>query len=147
MFVFYNAMVIFARKHYAASLANSFSVLIHFAIYLRALVAVLQRFVAASAKPILDASIIFAGVYYIKRYWELNHRYVSGGEYGDDLMLVYVPAYILIWLSCCRLNGVYRADNNPSKILRSIFTGTIVIACLYAFLPEQLPEAKALHLP
>ena len=144
VFVFYNAMVIFARKHYAASLANSFSVLIHFAIYLRALVAVLQRFVAASAKPILDASISFAGVYYIKRYWELNHRYVSGGEYGADLMLVYVPAYILIWLSCCRLNGVYRADNNPSKILRSIFTGTIVIACLYAFLPEQLRNSRAI---
>ncbi len=144
VFVFYNAMVIFARKHYTASLANSFSILIHFAIYLRALVAVVQRFVAAAAKPLLDASVIFGGVYYIKRYWELNHRYVSGGEYGADLMLVYVPTYIFIWLSCCQLNGVYRADNNPGKILRSIFTGTIVIACLYAFLPEHLRNSRAI---
>lgn len=144
VFVFYNAMVIFARKHYSASLANSFSILIHLAIYLRASVALLQRFIQAAKTPLTDATLIIAGIYYIKRYWELNHRYVSGGEYAPELMLVYVPIYVLVWLGSCAANGVYRAENNPTKILRGVFTGTIVIATLYAFLPESLRNSRAI---
>jgi len=144
VFVFYNAMVIFARKHYSASLANSFSILIHLAIYLRASVALLQRFIQAAKTPLTDATLIIAGIYYIKRYWELNHRYVSGGEYGPELMLVYVPIYVLIWLGGCAANGVYRTEGNPTKILRGVFTGTVVIAALYAFLPESLRNSRAI---
>jgi GT2 family glycosyltransferase len=144
VFVFYNAMVIFARKHYSASLANSFSFLIHLAIYLRASIALIQRFIQAAKIPLVDAALIISGIYYIKRYWELNHRYVSGGEYAPELMLVYVPVYVLIWLGSCAANGVYRAENNPTKILRGVFTGTVVIAALYAFLPESLRNSRAI---
>ncbi|MCC6684153.1 MAG: glycosyltransferase [Bacteroidia bacterium] len=146
VFVFYNAMVIFARKHYSRSLASSFSFLIHIAIYLRAAFALCSRFAKAIAVPLLDASLITTGMYYIKEYWERNHRYVQGGEYGPELMIYYVPAYTLIWLFSCYLHGVYGKENTPQKILRGIFSGTIVIAFLYAFLPENMRNSRALIL-
>ena len=43
VFVFYRAMIIFARKHFSARHAKLFSALIHLAIYFRAFLAILQK--------------------------------------------------------------------------------------------------------
>lgn len=70
MIVFYKAMIIFAAKHYSANNARLFSFLINIAIYLRAGVALLHRFVKQMALPFADGVLFFAGVYFLKMYWE-----------------------------------------------------------------------------
>lgn len=44
VFTFYRAMIIFAQKHYSEKHARTFSILIHFAIYIRAIAAIGIRF-------------------------------------------------------------------------------------------------------
>jgi len=53
VFVFYNAMIIFSKKHFASK-ANVFSFFINIAIYLRAFLAILMRFITYIKLPLID---------------------------------------------------------------------------------------------
>src|SRR6185295_16708164 len=60
--VFYQAMIIFARKHFSKQNAALFIFIIRFAIYLRAGAAILNRFLKKSFLPLLDFLMIFSGL-------------------------------------------------------------------------------------
>ena len=70
VFVFYRAMVIFARKHFAPGQAGLFSLLINLAIWLRAGLAVGRRVLTSVAPLLLDAGLLYGGMYLLKNYWE-----------------------------------------------------------------------------
>ncbi|WP_073112388.1 glycosyltransferase [Hymenobacter daecheongensis] len=132
VFVFYRAMVIFARKHFAPERAGTFSLLINFAIWLRAGVAVGQRVLAQAAPVLLDAGLIYVGMYFLKSYWEQNHKYVRT-DYPPEFMLVAVPVYILVWLASAYFSGAYDQPTKTSRIVRGIFVGTVLISAVSNF--------------
>ena len=68
--VFYNAMVIFARKHFSGSKASVFALLINMTIYFRALLSVSKRVLQKVYIPVVDALLIFAGFLMITPTWE-----------------------------------------------------------------------------
>ena len=133
VFVFYRAMVIFAQKHFAPGRAGLFSLLINAAIWLRAGAAVLERLLMRAAPLLLDASLIWAGMYFLKTYWERNHKFVPGA-YPPQYMLVAVPAYILVWLTSAYLSGAYDPPVRTSRVVRGIFVGTLLISAASNFL-------------
>ncbi|MBI3237444.1 MAG: glycosyltransferase family 2 protein, partial [Flavobacteriia bacterium] len=63
VFVFYRAMVIFARKHFSQKNAKLFSFLINSAIYFRASLAIASRFIKKSMLPLVDALYILIGLF------------------------------------------------------------------------------------
>ncbi|WP_345074638.1 glycosyltransferase family 2 protein [Hymenobacter fastidiosus] len=132
VFVFYRAMVIFARKHFAPQRAGTFSLLINFAIWLRAGVAVGERLLTQAAPVLLDAGLMYVGMYLLKSYWEQNHKYVRT-DYPPEFMLVAVPAYILVWLTSAYFSGAYDQPTKTSRIVRGIFVGTVVISAVSNF--------------
>lgn len=69
VFVFYRAMVIFAKKHFSQKYAQLFSLLINFAIYLRAGMAISVRFFKSIALPLFDFGCIMAGLVLLKNYY------------------------------------------------------------------------------
>lgn len=146
VFVFYRAMVIFAKKHFTSSNAQLFAFLINMAIYLRAGGAIVNRFIKRIAFPLLDAGILYGGMFYLKHYWENNHRFVEGGEYPIQFMLYAVPAYIIVWLTSVFFSGGYDKPYRLSKIIRGIGAGTIVILVIYALLSEDYRFSRALIL-
>lgn len=133
VFVFYRAMVIFARKHFAPERAGLFSVLINAAIWLRAGAAVAQRLLVRAAPVLLDAGLIYAGMYVLKTYWELNHKYVRE-PYPEQYMLVAVPAYIAVWLISAFLSGGYDRPLRAGRLVRGIVVGTLLISAGSNFL-------------
>ncbi len=133
VFVFYRAMVIFARKHFAPGRAGLFSVLINAAIWLRAGAAVLERLLVRAAPVLLDAGLIWVGMYFLKTYWEHNHKFVPGA-YPPQYMLAAVPAYILVWLTSAYLSGAYDPPIRTSRVVRGIFVGTLLISAASNFL-------------
>jgi GT2 family glycosyltransferase len=133
VFVFYRAMVIFARKHFAPERAGTFSLLINLAIWLRAGLAVGQRLLLQAAPVLLDAGLIYAGMYFLKSYWEQNHKYVRT-DYPPEFMLVAVPAYILVWLTSAYFSGAYDQPSKTGRIVRGIFLGTVLISAVSNFM-------------
>ncbi|GAA4374080.1 glycosyltransferase family 2 protein [Hymenobacter koreensis] len=133
VFVFYRAMVIFARKHFAPQRAGWFALLINCAIWFRAGVAVVRRFWDQAWPVLLDALIIYVGMFFLKGYWEDNHKYVPT-DYPPQYMLVAVPAYIFIWLTSAWLSGGYDEPPKTSRLVRGVAVGTVLISAVSNFL-------------
>ncbi|HNW98017.1 MAG TPA: glycosyltransferase [Bacteroidales bacterium] len=142
--VFYNAMIIFARKHFTNKSAKLFSILIHFAIYLRAYMAIAYRFLKKIIIPLLDACVIYLGFYFLKDYWEHNILFTRGGHYPEEYILLVIPAYIFVWLLAVFLSGGYDKPFRPLKILWGIIIGTTIILVIYALLNEEFRYSRAL---
>ncbi|MFP4288484.1 MAG: glycosyltransferase family 2 protein [Bacteroidales bacterium] len=146
VFVFYNAMIIFAQKHFSKKNARLFSFFINIAIYFRAFIAILNRFFNRIFTPLLDAGIAFAGMYFIKEYWEANIFNFQGNYYPPEFMYIFVPAYILVWLFSVYISGGYDKPLKLFRIIRGIGLGTVIILVIYALLPLSLRFSRALIL-
>lgn len=67
VFVFYNAMAIFARKHFARRGPQLFSLVIRGAIYLSAAAALVVRFLSGALLPMLDLVLLVFVAYRLER--------------------------------------------------------------------------------
>ncbi len=141
--VFYRAMVIFAKKHFAPRRAALFSFLINIAIWMRAGIALLQQFIERIWLPLVDAVIIYTGIIFIKNYWEYT---VKDVHYPAFFMQIILPCYILIWLISAFLGGGYDQPIRISRMIRGLLTGSVVILVVYALLPENYRFSRALIL-
>lgn len=146
VYVFYKAMIIFAEKHFSQSYARFFRLFILMAIYLRAGLSLVKRFVSAMALPFLDSGILIAGLYYIKEYWEHNHRFVIGGEYSVELLKIAFPLYALGWIGGIFVQGGYEKPAKISQVIKGVFVGSIAILVAYSLLSEEYRFSRAILL-
>ncbi|MEI7500833.1 MAG: glycosyltransferase [Bacteroidota bacterium] len=144
VFVFYNAMIVFANKHFSKENARAFSIMINFAIYLRAFISILTRFFYRIILPIADTLLIFTGILIIKDYWERQFIYPDGGHYPYTFIYVAVPMYISIWLLCIYLSGGYDKPIRLRKIIQGMTVGTILILVLYSLQNKEYHFSRAL---
>ena len=144
--VFYNAMVIFAKKHFTQKNAKLFTFLINIAIYFRATIALLTRLWNRLLLPLLDGVALFSGLILIKELWGRTQIYTEGGSYPTELIYYVIPSYVLIWLLSIYFAGGYDRPIRIKKSLSGLLVGTIVILVLYALLPERFRFSRALIL-
>jgi len=143
VFVFYNAMIIFAKKHFSQKNAKVFSFLINLAIYFRASISIAKRFAQAIYLPLLDAGFLFAGYYFFVPFWE-RMKFSMLGNYPDLFMFAIVPSYIFIWLVSFYYSGAYDKQIKLFNVIKGIFAGTIVILLGYSLLDESLRFSRSL---
>lgn len=144
VFVFYNAMIIFAKKHFSSKNARLFSAMIRLAIYFRASIAILNRFLVKALLPFLDFIFIYGGIFLITKYWERNVIFRDGGEYPMGFITFGLSTYIIIWLISTYLSGGYDVPVKLRKVAGGVIAGTIVILVGYALLPEHLRFSRAI---
>lgn len=132
VFVFYKAMVIFAKKHLSANNAKLFSFAINLAIYFRASVAILNRFIQRISLPLVDYSISLVGLFVLANRWAQHDIH-----FPDRAYFVSFPLYVLIWLICNLISGIYDNKNNKFLIWQGTFIGTAIILICYALLPKD----------
>jgi len=143
--VFYKAMLIFAGKHFTVKNTKLLTILINLAIYFRAALAIMRRFVKKVYQPLIDFLIIFAGFWFLTPIWE-NFKFGEGGYYPMLFYQFAVPIYILIWLLSIYYSGGYEKPVKIWKVISGHFTGTFIILILYALLPEAYRFSRALIL-
>lgn len=146
VFVFYKAMVIFAKKHFSKQNAKLFSFFINLAIYLRAFLAVLSRFLKQIALPLLDMGILLIGMYLFKDYYEANYRFTEGGEYPERLINFGFVAIAIILVISNFVSEVYSKKSKIKKLFRGIILGGIVVLSTYSLLDESFRFSRALVL-
>lgn len=146
VFIFYQAMQIFAKNHFSSGQAKLYVFVINMAIWLRAGISVFGRLLRAIAMPVADAAIIFGGMYYLKVYWEHNHRFILGGHYPEDFMQFAVPAYIIIWLLGVFFGGGYDKPTKTWNIWRGLALSSLLILAAYGLLSEDYRFSRALIL-
>ncbi len=146
VFIFYNAMIIFARKHFTQKNAKLFSSLINLAIYFRASLSVLKRFLSSIFLPVLDISLIWIGFYFLKNYWAYYFFSVSYEYYPPIYIGFIVPIYIFFWFISFYLVGGYERPHKLLKVIQGVFIGTIAILVVYALQDINFRYSRALIL-
>ena len=142
--VFYNAMIIFARKHFSGGKAGVFAFIIHLAIWFRALISIFIRITNKIILPVFDAFLIFAGFVFITPFWE-NVRFESG-HYPPEFLMFVVPVYIIFWLTGILVSGGYKKPVSLYNIARGLLWGTISILLVYSLVSEELRFSRVLIL-
>jgi GT2 family glycosyltransferase len=142
VYVFYQAMAIFARKHFSHKNAGIYNFFIHTAIWVRALLAWFKRIVAFSALPLLDVGLIAILWVMIKSWYSLS----TGILYNPSLFHVAMLLSISVWVFCLWLFGAYDHPRKPSKVFLPVVTGSALILLGYSLLPETLRFSRALIL-
>lgn len=140
VYVFYNAMVIFAQKHFSKENARVFSWLINVAIWLRAAVAVGVRFIKGLAIPFLDVAVLL-GVWELARFAYANTR---DKIYNDALVLPLFLLFSVIWAIVVYFGGGYDRPYRASRIVKPVLIGTAIMLTVYSLLPEDMRFSRAL---
>ena len=143
--IFYEAMLIFARKHFSPQEAKLYSVAIYFAIFIKGLLTIVGDFVRKASMPILDFLAAFIGLYIIKEFWAVKIK-ASVNYYPEEFTYYVIPVYIIIWLTSGYLRGAYDKPFRSKKTFRALIFGTLVLAAMYGFLPEHLRFSRAIIL-
>ncbi|QNF31923.1 glycosyltransferase [Adhaeribacter swui] len=132
VYVFYNAMAIFYRKHFSGRSASYYSFFIQLAIVLRAGVSVLGRLVNPLLPFLDDAALLFAGLVGLKIIFEQRLKTV----FPEYFVILVVPVAVFLWISAIYFNGGYEKPFKLARFFRGIFFGTILVAALGSFWPE-----------
>lgn len=143
--IFYRAMALFAKKHFTSSRAFWFSVLINLAIYLRAGMAILARFIKTFTVPVIDFTLIVTGLHLAKNIYLARYG-LDQGFFSEKLVDVAFPLYALVWLFLVYLSGGYDSPVKLRRIVRGVLAGTAMILIGYSLLPETLRFSRALIL-
>ncbi len=143
--VFYQAMIIFARKHFAGSQARLLVWLMQLAIYVRAALTLAGNIWSAIRFPLLDAGGIYLGLRVLKTAWSTYH-FGTPDYFEPTVDYVHLPAYTGLWVGSIFLGGGYDRPYEPGRLLRSLGIGTLLLFAIYGLLPETYRPSRALLL-
>jgi len=136
--VFYSAMKIFAVKHFSRKNARWYIFLINLAIYLRAAMALIERFSRKIFYPFCDYALIYFGFALFTPYWA-RYRYNDPGyDFPAFYYLCNVPAYAFVWISTLFLLGAYQKPISLKNTTKAVAVGSVVNFIIFAFLPDEL---------
>ncbi len=132
VFVFYKAMILFARKHFSNKNANLFSFAINLAIYMRASLSLINRFVKKIATPFLNAVLTYSALLFLADYW--RNAAIKFPEY---VFYISIPLYIFVFILFAWLIGVYDKGIRNHIIWKATIFASIFILVIYALLPKD----------
>lgn len=142
---FYNAMIIFAKKHFHGQQARFFVFMLQWAIYFRAFITLTGSFFKRAAQPMFDAVLMYGGLYFLKNFWASYH-FKQPDYYDDSLLYFNFPLYILIWITTIYFSGGYDPKAGIGKVVRGVLAGTVILAAIYGFLNLEYRHSRALIL-
>ena len=142
VFIFYKAMIIFARKHFSGKKAGLLMFMIKIAIVLRAALAVMRRIFQRIYLPVIDAVLIFLGFYFFVPFWENVHLNTNYPQF----IWYMLPAYIVIWLITSYYTGAYDNPGRLKSVLNGIGLGTAIILIIYALIDVRFRFSRVVIL-
>jgi hypothetical protein len=138
------AMSVFVKKHYGGGKAGIFIFLIYMAIWVRAAMAAVGRFIRFVGLPILDAGLILLSFWIMKNIW--NDYVRTDVDYKNKLLWIAFPVFTFVYLIAAYYAGLYDRWYKRSGLVRSTLIATIILLAGYSLLPEEYRFSRAIIL-
>lgn len=145
VYLFYNAMLIFARKHFSEGKVKSLSILIHLAIYFRAFLSLAKRSGMKLLLPLLDIFLIYFAMKLVARFWG-DFWFGVSDYYPLKFYNFWIPLYVAIWFISLFFSGSYDRPLKFKNLFTGIGIGTLIILVLYALSPQDYRFSRILVL-
>lgn len=143
--VFYEAMIIFARKHFAKNSASLYAMFINMAVVFRGLLTLIANVLSSSALVLVDFGLAYFVSWSITHYWAENIK--QAADYYPDTFIVWLlPTYCFLWMAGVYWSGGYEKPYKLIHVVKGILYSTLLITLLYAFLPDYLRYSRAIVL-
>ncbi len=142
VFVFYNAMVIFAEKHFSSKKASIFSKLINVAIWLRASWSIFIRFIKKIILPLVDIGLLYTAFYHVLQ----SYGKWQDISYKENLVLKVLAGVSIVYVLSMYFNKAYRKPWRKWNLIRSALVGFGISLGLYSLMPDTMRFSRAIIL-
>jgi len=143
--VFYNAMIIFAKKHFSYGKVSFYILAIQAAIFIKAALSFIKGFLSKTLLFFLDAASIYFGLHIVKNLWA-NYQFNDPNYYANSNMYILIPVYTLIWVVSIFFGTGYDKETKFWKLFKSIGFGSILLFAIYGLLPDTSRSSRAIIL-
>ncbi len=142
VFVFYRAMLIFAKKHFEKSQASMFGLLINSAIYFRAFLALISRLFGRIWQLLLDGGLAY-GIFLSAAAW---YEKIAHKNFDLPFVSISLIAYTSIILITLLYSNVYDKHFRYIRLFRGWLFAFFMLLGVYALLPEEYRFSRAVLL-
>ncbi|MEQ9188286.1 MAG: glycosyltransferase [Cryomorphaceae bacterium] len=142
VFVFYRAMVIFAKKHFDKGQASLFGFLIEGAIYFRAALAISRRLFGGLWQSVIDGILIY-GIFLMATQW---YGQVANKQFELPFIRSVLLGYTFLTLGVLLYAGVYDQRFRFSRLIRGWVVAFLLLLGFYSLLPESYRFSRAVLL-
>lgn len=142
---FYNAMIIFSKKHFKGEKASLLVGMLQLAIYSKAALTVVTNFFKKIYLPLLDGLLIFIGMYWLKDFWATSY-FDDPNYYKPSFLYFNVPLYISVWLGSVYFQGGYDEQKSVRRLAKGLIFGSVLLAAIYGLLPLEYRTSRMLLL-
>lgn len=127
-------MIIFSKKHFASK-AKLFSFFINIAIYLRAFLAILMRFITYIKLPLIDIVFMLSSLLVFNAIKPLL-GFPNQIEFFDNYGILNVMAVIFSFLAGLAISGAYSKNVSIKKTVIGLILGCIIFVGVNHFFPD-----------
>ncbi len=142
--IFYNAMIIFVKKHYKGR-GMLYILALQLAVVLRAIAALFQVWFSKALPILIDFLLIYGSLIVVKDWW-VDFYFNDPEHINSSFEKFNAPFYTIIWVLSAILLGHYRKISSWSKVLKVISFGTGFILIIYGLLDIQYRNSRLLIL-
>ena len=133
--MFYKAMSIFAKKHYGGTKAGLFNFFIQIAIFIRAALSAIARFLKWIGLPVIDAAIILMSFWLVKFLWSSFVK--QKVNYSPNMLIIAFPAFTILFLVASYFAGLYDNGYKQSRLNKSTATAILVLLAAYSLITRK----------
>jgi GT2 family glycosyltransferase len=130
---FYEAMLIFARKHFKHGYPAPLRWLLKTGVYAKAAMTLLGTFWSRIKWPVLDLIMIALTLSLIKWAWATGYHQ-DPMYYSGVFEQVNLPIFLLVWIATFYFSGVYDHIKSITRLWGAILTGLLINGLIYGML-------------
>jgi GT2 family glycosyltransferase len=138
---FYQAMIIFAQKHFQGTQSWLLVQILKIGIYFAAFSSFFTKKFKSFLPILLDFGLIVSSIFLVTAFWS-RYYYHNPAHFDHHFYQINVPVYVIIMLLSLYVRGAYHKYVQWRQFLSGIVWGIASILIVYALLPLEYRSSR-----
>ena len=142
---FYQAMIIFARKHFHGKRASSLIRILSLGIYMRAFLSIIRSLFQKTGLFFVLAFILYFSLHSLADFWA-NYKFQQADYYDSAPLKFNFIMYSVIWTLSAWFSKIFTSNAKLYTFTRNIILATICLLAIYGLLDTSFRSSRAILL-